>query len=147
MHPGKKGFLEFVFIGSIPLQLRNFFITAHSGFSYLGQKSLTETYELIAQADYCSLFVPDDINYSFSTKFYEYVALGKQIITFSRIKGNNADFIEKNRLGIAIDFETMDSGIVKLYESIPGQLVDNAHFDISDFNIARLTEKLQTHLI
>src|SRR5262249_31707682 len=101
-HPEKKGAVKFVFIGYVPDGLLNHFARCPQSFVYLGKKSLQETYSYLAHADYCSLFLTDDLNYSFSTKFYEYIALGRRIMSFSRSRGYNARVIEENGLGVAV---------------------------------------------
>lgn len=147
-NPLMKGFLNFIFIGSIPHKFEIDFLKMPHSFTYLGKKSLEETYQIISEADFCSLFLTDDLNYSFSTKFYEYVALQKRIISFSRTRGANGNFIEEKNLGIAIDFDTMEAGIKKLYEiDITKKEVFNEVTDIGEFEIKNLTRKLEGLLI
>jgi glycosyltransferase involved in cell wall biosynthesis len=144
--PAKKGFLKFVFIGSMPQQARTLVDAHEPAFAFLGKKNLEEAYELLAAADYCSLFLTDDLNYSLSTKFYEYLALQKPILSFSKEKGANATFIEEKKIGLGIDFLTMPDVIARLMN---GQSVLEfaPQLDIEEFNVKKLTDKVEQLLI
>lgn len=145
-HPARKGLLQFIFIGSMP-QNAELLVKANStSFSFLGRKNLSETYSLLGDADFCALFLTDDLNYSLSTKFYEYLALKKPIISFSKHKGANARFIEENGIGIGVSFSTMKEEIEKLMNKQP-LVAFNPKLDASVFDIKNLAEQLEHVLI
>jgi hypothetical protein len=138
--------LQFIFIGSMPLQLLPYFKEHQKNFVFLGKKSLSETYSYIQAADYCSLFLTDDLNYSFSTKFYEYVALRKPILSFSKVSGANAEFIENKQLGLGVNFTNLKDRLTLLQEqSTTEYFVSN--FDVSEFDVATLSSRIETVLV
>lgn len=145
--PEKKGFLSFTFIGSITDAINPYFEAYPHILKFLGKKSLQETYQIIAEADACALFLTDDLNYSFSTKFYEYLGMQKKIITFSKVKGNNAKFIEQNKLGFALCFDSIDDVLKDFYFSDKLQRQEkNPTFDREQYNVKNLTKTLETFL-
>jgi len=148
-HPEQKGRLQFVFIGSVPDEIRNYFREQPHVFIFLGMKSLAEAYSITRAADFCSLFLTDDLNYSFSTKFYEYLGLGKKIISFSRYKGANARFIEENKLGLAVDFESMEKMISDLFLSPKEQFAQTTEstFAADSYNVENLAKQVESLLI
>jgi glycosyltransferase involved in cell wall biosynthesis len=144
--PVKKGFLKFVFIGSMPQQAKALIDAHEPSFTFQGKKNLAEAYELLADADYCSLFLTDDLNYSLSTKFYEYLAMQKPILSFSKEKGANARFIEEKKIGLGIDFLTMSDVIARLMKGQP--ILEFApQLDIEEFSVKKLTDKVEQLLI
>jgi len=141
-----KNLLKFIFLGSMPQKAKDLVEANSHSFTFLGKKNLHQTYELLANADYCSLFLTDDLNYSLSTKFYEYLAMQKPIISFSREKGANAKFIEKHGVGIGVDFSTMPSVISSLMrgETI---VAFKSNIDYSAFDVKNLAKKVEDILI
>ena len=87
--------LEFNFYGSVPGPFLSLTKT-HDCIQFKGQVSLKEAYNQIGNSDLCMLFLTDDLTFSFSTKFYEYIANNKPIAVFSN-KGETAQFIEQNK--------------------------------------------------
>ncbi len=68
---------------------------------YHGSITLTEIYKKIQLADYGLLFLSNEIDYSISTKFCEYILYNKPIIVFGP-DGYTANFVKSNQLGWAI---------------------------------------------
>lgn len=59
----------------------------------------------ILSADACLLFLSDDINYSFSTKFCEYLGRKKPIIVFSN-NGPTSKYVVKNKIGESLSLNS-----------------------------------------
>ncbi|MBL4652875.1 MAG: hypothetical protein JKY53_08435 [Flavobacteriales bacterium] len=133
--------LQFDFYGNVPQQF--FTLTKqHEVIQFKGQLKLKEVYTEINQSDICMLFLTDDLTFSFSTKFYEYIANNKPIAVFSS-GGKTGDFIEKNKIGYALTPETMKDKLVEIYNHRKAKkLPSTEHLDISQFDIKKLTEKI-----
>ena len=86
--------------------------------------NLSEIHKNLFHADIGLLFLSDDINYSFSTKFCEYIAYKLPIIVFSS-QGETYDFIENNKIGFGI---SVDDDIDKLLLAIRSILFDRDKF-------------------
>ncbi len=106
--------LRFIFLGQIATGMEKAFEQYPEHLQFIGRKKLSETYQEIASADFCALFLSDDLTYSMSTKFYEYMGMRKPIILFAKNHGPTARFLEENGLGIAIDFNNTYEQLVKI---------------------------------
>lgn len=105
--------------------------------------SLDKIHQVFADSDYALLFVTDDINYSISTKFCEYVLHNLPIIIFGK-RGFTMNFVEEHKLGWGI--ESSDNWISVL-EKLEKLRLSNEYFQmetnsISHLNLDFLTEKL-----
>jgi hypothetical protein len=98
--------LSFDFYGIIPHSFYNYskFIDC---INFHGQVSNQLSVQKIAESNFAILFLTDDLNYSFSTKFYEYVSQNKPIIVFSK-RGLTGQFIEENELGYSCFSDEID---------------------------------------
>jgi len=90
------------FFGTINIQ--NSIFNTHKNVIFHGLKSKDVVYKEILKSDGCLLFLTDDINYSFSSKFCDYIALKKPIIVFSN-KGFTSNYIDENNIGHSLSFE------------------------------------------
>jgi len=145
-HPAVKDYFQFVFVGSVPPEALHLIESNPRNLSYQGRKQIHAVYELIYSANACALFLTDDLNYSFSTKFYEYIALKKPILSFSKEKGANAKFIEQNQLGFGVDFSTMKDVLEKLAFGKLLLPTVNAP-ELEKFEVSRLTAKIEDILV
>lgn len=104
--------------------------------------SLNKMYEAIQAAGICMLFLSDDINYSFSTKFCEYISQKKKIALFS-IDGPTANFIASNNIGYHIKPSTVTENIFRIYKDYKNnQLLFNPIFNINTFDVANISKQL-----
>ena len=96
---------------------------------------------LIERADYAMLFLSDDINYSLSTKFCEYIKFKKKILVFSK-PGYTGDYIEKHGIGFQLNPQNMHECLLNITS---GNLELNqfpTSFNLELFSVKRLTGKL-----
>jgi len=133
--------LEFNFYGSVPGPFLSLTKTQDC-IQFKGQVSLKEAYNQIGNSDLCMLFLTDDLTFSFSTKFYEYIANDKPIAVFSN-QGKTAEFIEQNKIGYALTPNSMKDKLIEIYGQYKnGNLITTNHFNISQYDADLLTEKI-----
>jgi len=132
--------IEFNFYGKI-LENFNIIIENHKTIiKHHGFVSLFEANTAIANSDATLLFLTDDMSYSFSTKYYEYISQKKPIFLFSK-KGNAGKFISENKLGFFIEYQKTKMLLSnKIKELIDGFLI-NQDFDISKYEIEYLSKE------
>jgi glycosyltransferase involved in cell wall biosynthesis len=70
-----------------------------------GSVSLVEAKQAVVDADACMLLLTDDITYSFSTKFCEYISFQKPIWVISN-DGKTSQYVLENEIGIHSTPET-----------------------------------------
>ncbi len=132
--------LSIQFYGEVP---NDFFeITKNEKcIEYFGKKQLAETQAIVSRSDAAMLFLTDDISYSFSTKFLEYIAMKKPIIVFSN-GGNTGKFVQENNIGYNITTNNISEVMNEiLTQHEQGQLKFNQQFDTSIFNAENLCDE------
>ena len=104
---------------------------------------IKEIHTKIKNSDGGLLFLSDDITYSFSTKFCEYIALDKPIIVFSEW-GATAQYIKENKIGYWIDINNIENHLISLFNKweVNKTLYFNPDFDKTLFDIKYLTDDL-----
>lgn len=96
---------------------------------------------MIKAADFGMLFLTDDINNSFSTKFCEYIKYRKPIILFAR-PGETSEYITNLKIGIAVSPGNELEAIEELLKT--GKRFEiPMNFKESDYAIPSLTDKLE----
>lgn len=107
---------------------------------YHGNLSLDATYKLLSEADAAMLFLTDDLNYTFSTKFYEYIALSLPIIVCSKY-GVTSEYIVSNELGYAFTPDNMKESLIKVFEDWKAQkLIFNPNHSFEQYNIKNIVQ-------
>ena len=140
--------LQFEFYGNVP----DFFVPAIKScsdiMSYGGYLSLNEVYQKINAADYVMLFLLDDINYSFSTKFYEYISQNKPIVLLCQGDSPTGEYIKNNDLGYFANFGNMKDELVRLVENHEKGVrkTPQDNLDVSGHDVKNITDEL-IHLI
>lgn len=123
---------EFHFYGEMHPSMAHYF-TNSAGLHFHNKIPLPEVYAKIGAASACLLFLTDDLNYSFSTKFYEYLSMKKPILVFSK-PGKTGDFVEQHNIG-----RQMDNGNL---EAVLSSLGENKYYqsaiDISEYDVKNL---------
>jgi len=100
-----------------------------------GMVDIDEVYENIHAADVCLLFLTDDMNYSKSTKFFEYIAQRRKIAVFST-PGETGKEVEKNRIGYAMTPGNIKDGFLKIHDDfLKGHITIPKKFDPSIYEV------------
>jgi len=105
---------------------------------------LNDAHEVMLNADVAMLFITDDLTYSFSTKFCEYIAYKKPIWVVSKF-GKTPGFILKNKIGYhsLTDIESISLFLNEFHKNAESKLseIDYETFDSSPFNLKNLSEQ------
>ncbi len=138
--------LIFEFYGDVPKdfeQKANRVETVKIG----GKIDMSEVYKKISESHICMLFLTRDLNYSRSTKFYEYLNLGKPIAVFGE-KGETATYIEQNKVGYAMDERGIAESFAKIVKDWKlDMLPDVGKISITDFSIKVISSQLDQILV
>jgi glycosyltransferase involved in cell wall biosynthesis len=139
-------------IKSHNIQLFNKIVVNIYGFSNITNTSLENVYfnglvsnaqinNEIQKSDGCLLFLTDDINYSFSTKFCEYISYEKPIIVFSN-DGYTSKYIVENKIGHSLSFKNNFNDFSKILNSIKdNELNYYSSFSKDSFDLTYLSQK------
>ena len=139
-------------IKSHNIQLFNKIVVNIYGFSNITNTSLENVYfnglvsnaqinNEIQKSDGCLLFLSDDINYSFSTKFCEYISYEKPIIVFSN-DGYTSKYIVENKIGHSLSFKNNFNDFSKILNSIKdNELNYYSSFSKDSFDLTYLSQK------
>ena len=130
----------FDFYGSVPQNFNKIISNHKNIIKYHGFVSLFEANIAIGNSSATLLFLTDDMTYSFSTKFYEYLAQKKPILLFSK-KGQAGKFISENKLGFSIEYGNTYNHFISALYKIENGFEINKDFDISVFDVENLTKK------
>ena len=110
---------------------------------YHGSIPLKEVYEKMQLADYGLLFLSNEIDYSISTKFCEYILYNKPIVVFGP-DGYTGSFVKTKQLGWAVHDEK--SWIVLLNEleqmKLKKELKLISKESISHLNVSHIADRL-----
>jgi hypothetical protein len=109
-------------------------------FSFGNYHEIESVNWLISRADLCMLFLTDDINYSFSTKFCEYIKFRKKILVFSKA-GLTGKFVTEHKIGLHVDAGLEEELITKLSSGELKHAPFSTDFDTSVFSIESLVDK------
>lgn len=131
---------EIHFYGEIHPSFKHYF-TPEINLYFKGNIPLADVFSKIASAKACLLFLTDDLNYSFSTKFYEYLSQKKPIIVFSN-PGKTGEFVEENNLGR----QANSNNFISILNEIENDRFYKKAFDISEFEVGHLTKQLIHYL-
>jgi glycosyltransferase involved in cell wall biosynthesis len=133
--------LQIDFYGHVPVAFK----TLTKGLDiikYRGEVSIQEVYRQIASSHLAMLFMTDDMNYSFSTKFYEYISQEIPIAVFAS-SGHTGEFIETNGVGYACFSGNMEKALLQIHQDwVNGALRFNPVFDTRRFDVEQITDNL-----
>lgn len=139
--------MQFDFYGKVPVWFENETAACQDIIKFYGEVSLDEVYTHIANANVCLLFLTDDLTYSRSTKFYEYLVAGKPIAVFSK-GGETAEYVANNGAGYACNSGAMTQELERIYEDWKmDKLRVNKSLDISKLDTQKLSESIAQLLI
>ncbi len=105
----------------------------------LGKVSGTEARSIINESDVAMLLLTDDLTYSFSTKFCEYISMKKPIWIISK-EGETPAFIVDHEIGVHSNPNKKDvlDGLQTLVQSI--SKLNYESFDARPFQIQKLSD-------
>ncbi len=129
---------RFHFYGEIHPSMKYYF-RSELNLYFHNKIALKEVYSKISNSSACLLFLTDDLNYSFSTKFYEYLSLKKPILVFSK-PGKTGEFVEQHHIGRQMDHLNLEETLLTL-ES--GKYYDMP-VDISGYDVRNLAKTYLT---
>ena len=114
---------------------------------FKGEVPNNEINKQLQKSDACLLFQTDDINYSFSTKFCEYISYEKPILLFSN-HGFTGQFIENNKLGHSFTVQKNVHDFIHILKSVKNKKIDYyQNFLKNSFDLSYLFEKYVDLLI
>jgi glycosyltransferase involved in cell wall biosynthesis len=128
----------FHFYGEIHPSMKHYFKEELKLFFH-NKIPLQEVYEKISNASACLLFLTDDLNYSFSTKFYEYLSLEKPILVFSK-PGKTGEFVEQYEIGRQMN----DHNLIEVLASLDGKNYYRQAVDTSAYDVRHLAKQYLT---
>jgi len=103
-----------------------------------------EFFKEASKASFLLVFLPDDVKDFFITKFTEFLALKKPVIIISS-KGEVAEFVEKNRLGLFFNYTDSNAPDLladAICEMADGKFEFNKTFDENVFSVETAAGKL-----
>ncbi len=107
-----------------------------------GLKSKDIVYKEILKSDGCLLFLTDDINYSFSSKFCDYIALKKPIIVFSN-NGLTSKYIDENKIGHSFSIDNSYKTFFEVLKSLKSNSSKYyLNYNFKDFDLKYITENV-----
>ncbi|NQV53701.1 MAG: glycosyltransferase [Flavobacteriales bacterium] len=131
---------EIHFYGEMTEQARST-LESSSAVRIHGTVPVSKARDAIAMADLCMLFLTDDLTYSFSTKFCEYVAASKPILVISQA-GITGDYVEEHRIGCHSlpDAQAISRSLNDIHSERKQVGAGYDKFDSSEFNLERLAD-------
>ncbi len=140
--PQTFSLLRFDFYGKVPAWFQTEMADLQSTIYFHGEVVLEEVYRQIALSNAGTLFLTDDLTYTRSTKFYEYLAMRKPIVVFSK-GGATGEFAEDNGVGFAVNMDSMEEDLIKVLERMKskGSTV-GLSMDLSQWDIAKAVDRL-----
>ncbi|MEJ6681412.1 MAG: hypothetical protein QNL21_04900 [Flavobacteriales bacterium] len=137
---------EFVFnfYGSIPKEAQYLFENnlLQSTLIFHGKLPLREVGEKIVTSDLAMLFLTDELNYTKSTKFYEYIYLRKKIAVFSKYGAINK-YVINNEIGYSIEPQNITESLTKIKKDFYKDNLNVPHdYSIEKYSIQTLLNNL-----
>lgn len=137
--------MSFDFYGAVPHKFKE--LTQDlSNVQYHGTICLTSVFKKIRDADFMMLFLTDDLNYSFSTKFYEYISQQKPIIVFSK-PGLTGEYVEAQGCGYHCFTNNMSAKLESIISKFDEGVKPETKIDISEYDVKELTKKIVTQVL
>ncbi|MCH8330927.1 MAG: hypothetical protein IH946_06040 [Bacteroidetes bacterium] len=134
--------LEFHFYGEAPPYYREAAdLNYLDNITFFERIPLYKVPEKIASAHLGMLFLNENLEFSFSTKFYDYIAQKKKIAVFSG-KGNTAAFIEENNIGFAFHEDNGLENFKRIEADLKAGELDSSSFDLKPYTIKYLADEL-----
>lgn len=130
--------LQFDFYGYAPQEFKNLAREIEC-ICFNGEVDKETALTEIQSSQVAMLILTDDISYSFSTKFHEYVSFKTPIAVFSS-GGKTGEYVQANGIGYNCTIVEMKSKIVQIFQDWEtDNLVFNPEYDIQKHDIERIT--------
>lgn len=138
--------LNFEFYGDLPTELEK--MAAEHSIIHIGDFiSLKEVFKKIKSANVGMLFLTDEVNYSFSTKFYEYLSQKKTIAVFTK-QGTTSAYIKNNALGYVLTPENLNHELERMVDDfVNKKLIHNPSYSFQEHQISTIVRSVQDLLI
>lgn len=141
-HPVIYRVIEVHLFGQVPSTFKNNADRLKEKIFFHGTVEMHEVYRQIAISDLALLFLTDDMGYSFSTKFYEYVSQKIPVVVCSK-NGATGQFVQEKGLGYACFSGSMKDTLLEIHKHWQnGNLRFNPEFNTDTFDISKLTVQL-----
>lgn len=142
-NPGLYKRLSFEFYGTAPASSKQLVKENDLDvITFFNSIPLTEAYQKMQSADACMLFLNEDLTFSMSTKFFEYLAMRKPIVVFSHL-GDLSAYVTQHKIGYAITPERCKDDLLEMLNDFNNEKVAfNESFDVEQFSVNGLTDKL-----
>ncbi len=142
-YPDIEALMQFDFYGQLPhsfiKQVKEFNLQS---IQIHGQVPLLKIHEEISKSQYCLLFLNRSLNFSLSTKFFEYLAFNRMIVVCGE-SGATSAFVKNKGIGYGFEPQKMLPGFLELMKDFDsGKIQPNASFDRNTFSLPEITKKL-----
>jgi hypothetical protein len=139
--------IEINFFGTVPDYFERAVVDIQKIIKYQGKISLQRVYQEISASDACLLFLTDDLTYSRSTKFYEYIGNKKPIIIFSN-GGGTGEYVEKNGIGYHCKKGSIEQDFIRILNTFGKSGFNfNTEYHIEQFNVKQISKNIYGQLI
>jgi hypothetical protein len=114
---------------------------------YIGNLGLNETYKKLAESSACMLFLTDDLAYSKSTKFFEYVAMKKPVLVMS-LGGGTGNYVAEKNLGYNCTEQEMLGEVTRAMREIEqGEYHFPESYDVNAHDVMQITDSIVERLL
>lgn len=145
--PELIGGISFSFFGSVPSWFHQHTSGLENTVKYGGNLNLQDVYAELGKSTACMLFLTDDLTYSRSTKFYEYLAMKKPIAVFSA-GGATAAFVKKESLGFECNMNNMESDLRHMIQDLKNNtFAFNTAYNSNAHDVKELVKTIEQELI
>ena len=139
--------LKLEFYGTVPSWFYKHTEKLGEKLRFLGNLALDDTYRKIAQSEACMLFLTDDLAYSRSTKFYEYIAMKKPVLVMSP-GGETGNYVAESKLGYDCKEAVMLQEVTRALEEIEnGVFQFPSDYDVHAHDVMHLTDTIIERLL
>lgn len=135
---GYEETIQFRFCGDMNIEAHDL-LKNQTNVELLGKLKAQEAKAIIAASDVCLLILTDDLTYSFSTKFCEYIQARKPIWIISK-SGSTPDFVREHGIGFHSlpTLESIKQGLENIRTSF--DTISYEGFNDSQFNLNTISE-------
>ena len=136
--------LKFYFFTEIPIGLEKIIEKLNGTLHFLNEIPLLEFQKKVARSDYSLVFLTNQFNYTFNTKFLEAINQGNKVLVFSS-KGYLEKYVSENNLGYSMTEGEMKKSLLKTVEDWQtcNNRINNLPEELNKLEINNLTELIK----